>query len=49
MQPTLSPVYDYTPTREGEGPGRPSWSFAGYLQADITRGYDALYATRAGT
>lgn len=38
-------VYDYTPTREGDGPNRFLRGFRGYLQADAYAGYDALYAT----
>lgn len=37
-------VYDYTPTREGDGPSKFLESFAGYLQADAYAGYDAIYA-----
>ena len=40
-------VYDYTPTREGEGPAAFLEDFAGYLQADAYTGYDALYADEA--
>lgn len=40
-------VYDYTPTREGEGPSRFLGKFRGYLQADAYSGYDALYASGA--
>lgn len=40
-------VYDYTPTREGEGPSRFLGEFRGYLQADAYSGYDALYASEA--
>lgn len=40
-------VYDYTPTREGEGPAAFLGDFAGYLQADAYTGYDALYADEA--
>ena len=36
-------VYDYTPTREGKGPAVFLENFAGYLQADAYRGYDALF------
>jgi len=36
-------VYDYTPTREGNGPAEFLGDFAGYLQADAYRGYDALF------
>jgi len=36
-------VYDYTPTREGEGPTAFLEDFAGYLQADAYSGYDAMY------
>lgn len=38
-------VYDYTPTREGEGPSNFLRGFRGYLQADAYSGYDALYAS----
>lgn len=37
-------VYDYTSTREGEGPAAFLEDFAGYLQADAYTGYDAVYA-----
>jgi transposase len=37
-------VYDYTPTREGDGPARFLDGYRGYLQADAYTGYDALYA-----
>jgi len=40
-------VYDYTPTREGEGPAAFLEDFAGYLQADAYTGYDAVYADEA--
>ena len=40
-----SVVYDYTPTRSGEGPARFLEGFKGYLQADAFAGYDRLYAT----
>ena len=36
-------VYDYTPTRKGEGPDRFLKDYRGYLQADAYGGYDALY------
>lgn len=36
-------VYDYTPTRQRDGPERFLKKYAGYLQADAYRGYDALY------
>jgi len=38
-------VYDYTPTREGDGPSRFLKRFCGFLQADAYSGYDALYAS----
>jgi transposase len=38
-------VYDYTPTREGDGPVRFLDGFSGYLQADAYSGYDALYTS----
>jgi transposase len=38
-------VYDYTPTRGGDGPSRFLQGFSGYLQADAYSGYDALYAS----
>ena len=36
-------VYDYTPTRQGEGPERFLKEYRGYLQADAYVGYDQLY------
>jgi len=36
-------VYDYTPTRKGEGPEHFLKDYRGYLQADAYGGYDALY------
>lgn len=36
-------VYDYTPTRAGDGPSKFLESFEGYLQADAYAGYDAIY------
>lgn len=36
-------VYDYTPTRKGEGPEQFLEDYRGYLQADAYGGYDALY------
>jgi hypothetical protein len=36
-------VYDYTPTRKGEGPEQFLEEYRGYLQADAYGGYDALY------
>jgi len=36
-------VYDYTPTRKGEGPEQFLKDYRGYLQADAYGGYDALY------
>lgn len=38
-------VYDYTPTRQRDGPARWLASFRGYLQADAFGGYDGIYAT----
>lgn len=38
-------VYDYTPTRKGEGPVEFLGDWEGYLQADAYGGYDAIYAT----
>jgi transposase len=38
-------VYDYTPSRSGQGPMAFLREFRGYLQADAFSGYDALYAT----
>jgi len=37
-------VYDYTPTRCGEGPAAFLEDFDGYLQADAYAGYDAIFA-----
>ena len=37
-------VYDYTPTRAGEGPATFLEDFEGYLQADAYGGYDAIFA-----
>ncbi|MBM3747751.1 MAG: IS66 family transposase [Acidobacteria bacterium] len=36
-------VYDYTPTRQREGPERFLKEYHGYLQADAYSGYDQLY------
>ncbi|MGO8746086.1 MAG: IS66 family transposase [Thermoguttaceae bacterium] len=36
-------VYDYTPTRKGEGPDLFLKDYRGYLQADAYAGYDHLY------
>jgi len=36
-------VYDYTPTRKGEGPEQFLKDYRGFLQADAYGGYDALY------
>lgn len=38
-------VFDYTPTREGEGPRRFLDGYEGYLQADAYSGYDQLFAS----
>lgn len=37
-------VYDYTPTRNKEGPGQFLEGYEGYLQADAYAGYDGLRA-----
>jgi len=37
-------VFDYTPTRQRDGPARFLGDYAGYLQADAFSGYDGLYA-----
>jgi transposase len=37
-------VYDYTPTRNKDGPERFLGGYEGYLQADAYAGYDGLYA-----
>jgi transposase len=37
-------VYDFTQTRERDGPDKFLGEFKGYLQADAYSGYDALYA-----
>jgi transposase len=37
-------VFDYTPTRERDGPADFLQSFTGYLQADAYAGYDGIYA-----
>lgn len=37
-------VYDFTTSREGEGPRRFLLGFAGFLQADAYSGYDRLFA-----
>jgi hypothetical protein len=37
-------VYDYTPTRSGQGPLAWLGQWKGYLQADAYAGYDKLYA-----
>lgn len=39
-------VFDYTPTRERDGPMRFLEGFEGYLQADAYSGYDEIYRTR---
>jgi transposase len=36
-------VYDFTPSRAGDGPARFFRGYAGYLQADAYSGYDALF------
>jgi transposase len=36
-------VYDYTPDRSRDGPGRIFKDFQGYLQADAYAGYDGLF------
>ncbi len=38
-------VFDYTPTRERDGPADFLDEFSGYLQADAYAGYDGIYAT----
>lgn len=38
-------VYDYTPTRAGEGPQTFLEGYSGFLQADAYSAYDALYQT----
>jgi transposase len=38
-------VFDYTRTREREGPEKFLGGFSGYLQADAYAGYDRLYAS----
>jgi transposase len=40
-------VYDYTPTRQRDGPADFLGDYEGYLQADAFSGYDGIYA--AGT
>jgi len=37
-------VYDYTPSRERDGPVAFLGDFSGYLQADAYAGYDGIYA-----
>lgn len=37
-------IYDYTPTREREGPETFLGDYKGYLQADAYSGYDGIYA-----
>lgn len=39
-------IYDYTPTREQQGPQQFLKDYLGYFQADAYGGYDALYASR---
>jgi transposase len=39
-------VFDYTPTRERDGPAHFLRDFSGYLQADAYAGYDGIYATQ---
>ena len=41
-------VFDYTPTRQRDGPMRWLASFEGYLQADAFAGYDGIYARGGG-
>lgn len=36
-------LYDYSPTREGEAPGKYLKSYEGYLQADAYGGYDQFF------
>jgi transposase len=38
-------VYDFTPDRSGDGPGRMLGGFTGYLQADAYSAYDRLFAS----
>lgn len=38
-------VYDYTPTRQRDGPAAFLEGYTGYLQADAFAGYDGLYAS----
>ncbi len=37
-------VFDYTPTRERDGPAEFLENYSGYLQADAYAGYDGIYA-----
>jgi transposase len=41
-------VYDFTETREREGPARFLRNFQGYLQADAYGGYDGIYLQSGG-
>jgi len=38
-------VYDYTPTRERDGPERFFGDYSGYVQADAYSGYDRLFSS----
>jgi transposase len=42
-------VYDYTPSRSGEGPAAWLGGFTGSLQADAFGGYDCIYASQKVT
>ena len=41
-------VFDYTPTRERDGPAAFLKDYRGYLQADAFGGYDGIYAGSNG-
>lgn len=41
-------VYDYTPSRQRDGPAQFLTGFRGYLQADAFGGYDGIYAGSGG-
>ena len=41
-------IYEYTPTRERDGPMNWLKDFTGYLQADAFGGYDGIYARSGG-
>jgi transposase len=41
-------IYEYTPTRERDGPMNWLKHFTGYLQADAFGGYDGIYARSGG-